>query len=557
MGSGTRPWLRDDGSERLFTLRLKGVDNPLDPDPLWDSTYGGGNTIYDSISNSSSRRLKEALNVHRKLSPEWDNFGFPIEKRLVFSDVVLWIPTTMWNSSSREGGERLFILSEKLKYRHRTEFEGELYKQRTPHYAIMPLKSLAPDEVVFQFGLGVYLPHKDDVQTAEVKIQQQGKKPATLPNWIFFEDQREIERPATLYAEQHFLLVANTLAESAIHSPYWFKQQQGYMMIDTHRQPQRTYGDDEYIEAGKITGSNAMTYCDFHALNEDEKSTQEQLKLIIHRKSQTDHKSASSETQHSDFGETIIHTNNNFSDDLLGGLTVISSDEKPIYRYRLAITGIILPSIQYPNIKHWLIHLNQQGQIANNDEKSQWIIRGNHQGIEWQKTDSDDAENNNDLDWHSLDTSQTLPFPEETPLSCRTAVLADTQYAILMLPQSLSFPLSHQSSRLGRSDDNDIALQLLNREDSIEWSRATRKKQSMGHLGLSAQHLSLSIEGHSLLVQQQSNSAPCYILQDESIVQTLEANSFSEATLSSKQELIVGNYLLQYTQEYIEDDEKV
>ncbi|MCK5902052.1 MAG: hypothetical protein KAG28_02795 [Cocleimonas sp.] len=576
MGSGARPWLRNDGSERLFTLRLKGVENPLDPDPLWESTYGGGHSIIEGNSNSNSRRLKEALSAHRKLSPEWDDFGFPTEKMLVFSDVVMWLPKRIWSSSSREGGERLFMLSEKLKFRHREDFGDELYKKREPHYAIMPLKSLALDEVVFQFGLGVYLPHKEDQQTAHVKIFQTGKTPKTLPPWIFFEDQREIERPAALYAEQHFLLVGKTIAEAAIQSPYWLNKPQGYLMVDTHREPNRIYGDDQFIESGEITGSGDSTFCEFHGLDEQGETNDEHIKLLITRLANLS-KSSDEKPQHipvsneatvpkptepttplhdNDFGETIINTSTEEQSNtsFLDGLTVVSGvDEPPRLRFRLAITGIILPRIDYPSIKYWVLHLDPKGMPADSDETSQWLLRGDRRHIEWCTVNSDKPDA--DPQWQSLDTqTNTLPFPDTNPLTLRAAVLGNKQHAILMLPQTLNYPLSHQESRLGRDPNNDIVLQLLNHDESIEWVRPTRRKQSMGHLDLSASHLSVHLEGQSLSVEQKSTSAPTHILYDQVITQTLEAKSFSKATLKPTQELIVGNYLLQYTKEVIEDE---
>ena len=122
------------------------------------------------------------------------------------------------------------------------------------------------------------------------------------------------------------------------------------------------------------------------------------------------------------------------------------------------------------------------------------------------------------------------------------------------MPQPLASPLSHQTISLGRGEDNQISLQLLSRNDSIEWRRATRRKQSMGHLGLSARHLNLNIEGQSMVLQQLSGSAPTYLLQDKMISQTLEPKSNTKVKLSSGEELIVGNYLLQYQREYTHDN---
>lgn len=551
MGSGIRPWLRTDGSERLFTLRLKGVESPLDPDPFWESHYSGGSSIYNEKSKSHNRRLKAALDAHRKLSAEIDEFEFPIEKMLVFSDVVMWLPEKIWNSSSREGGERLFMLSEKLKYRHRTDFGNELFMQRQPHYAIMPLKNLPQDEVIFQFGLGVYLPRENDKQTAEVKILQAGKEPEPLNNWIFFENKQEIERPSALYSEQYFLLIGNTLTESAIQSPVWFSQEQGFIMVDTHRQPNRIYGDDEYIVAGQISGSQDATICPFQTL--DNNSQQEALKLLIQRKHDNTHRgktftsSQNTTTTNKIAGETVISTD--ISADPLAGLTVISTNKAPEYVYHLTIKGIVLPRIDISAIKHWQIMLDNQGMPIESDTQAEWIIRGNQQSLEWSHADT------NKQEWKILDinSNHTLPFPIETPLTSRLAPLQNKQHGILLLPQALAYPLSHKTKTLGRNTKNDIVLQLINHPESIEWQHKTKRKQSMGHLGLSAHHLSLQIKGQSLQIQQQSMTSPVYILQDNMITQTLKAKSYAETTIKSSQEIIVGIYLLQYNKEYLYD----
>lgn len=558
-GSGVRPWLRKDGSERLFTLRLKGVEHPLDADPYWESNYGGGSTVYDVASQSTSRRLKDALDAHRKLSAEKDEFDFPIERMLVFSDVVMWLPSKIWSSSSREGGERLFLLSEKLKYRHRTDFGDELYQQREPHYAIMPLKTLAEDEVVFQFGLGVYLPREDDVQTAVIKVLQRGQAPTELPPWQFFETPSGNERASTLYAEQHFLLLGKNLANSAIQSPHWITKNDGYLMVDMHRQPNRIYGDDEYLQADGLSSIGETTICSFSAVGGEE-----HLKLMIERnveatstvkEQREQHDTRAEPTAEVISGDTVIDVDNDYSENPLAGLTVISSDEDPVfhYRYSIVITGIILPRINYVGIKYWVLHLDADGMPAAKNEVSQWLIRGNQTVLEWCETAT--------AQWQTLelkDTSNPLPFADAdgNPILCKAPILANKHYGILILPQPLATPLSHQKVTLGRAVDNQISLQLLNREDSLEWQRATRRKQSMGHLGLSSQHLELSIEGQSLLLRQLSKSAESFILEDGMITQTLKPASGDSVTLRSDTEVIVGNYLLQYKREY-RHDEKV
>jgi hypothetical protein len=411
----------------------------------------------------------------------------------------------------------------------------------------MPLKTLATDEVVFQFGLGVYLPREEDQQTAIVKVLQQGKEPTELPNWQFFETPYGNERASTLYAEQHFLLLGNNLQESAIQSPNWFTKNHGYLMVDTHREPNRIYGDDDYVSAGKISSRGETTLCAFHTTEK-----KEHLKLIIERNLDnsidTKTNEVTTKTPQLSSSDTVISTDNDYNESPLAGLTVISSDEDPIfhYRYLLAITGIVLPRLDYAAIKYWVLHLNAQGMPAEKDETSQWTLRGNRQLLEWCETTT--------KQWQPLETGDSLPFPSDNPIAYRPPVLAKQHYGILMLPQPLASPLSHQTVTLGRGEDNQISLQLLNRDDSIEWQRATRRKQSMGHLGLSSRHLSLSIEGQSLLLQQLSNSAQTFVLQDGMITQTLQPASGEQLKLTSGSEIIVGNYLLQYKREYTHDD---
>ena len=541
-GSGLRPWLPHVGRALLFTLKLKGVEDHLDPDSLWEHTYGGGGSIYETISKSSNRRLKDALDAHRKMSYTYEEgFEFPIDKMMVFSDVVIWLPQSIWNGSAREGGEDLFMLSEKLKYRHRSDFSEELLNQQTPHYSIMPHQQLDEDEIIFQFGLGVYLPRGGDVQTAEIKIIQAKGKPLSFPDWVFFEDQNRVTRAATIYEKQHHLLIGNNLMSSAIQSPSWFTQDKGYLVLDTSGAKDGSYADDAYISAGDVSTSGNATFCAFHTV--DGVEPVEQIKLLIQRKQ--DDGGTDSSSVDAAYGDTVIMTNTDLDNDPLSGLTVISSNNEPVFLYYLSITGIVLPKIDFPNIKHWLLQLNQQGMPAATDEDIKWIIRGDNKTIEWCYAESQQ--------WQDFPIEKEAPFPDTSPLTIRSPALEDSQFGILMLPEVFASPLSHNTITLGRENDNGMMLQLINRDDSLIWTDNTTHKLSMGHLGLSAHHLSLQIKGQNLSVQQQSKSAPTYILEDQIITQTLEADSFTEATLNSSHEIIVGNYLLQYTKELVHD----
>ena len=570
MGSSTRPWLRNDGSERLFTLRLKQVENPLDPDALWEDEYGGGSSMIESISKSSTRRLKVALDAHRRLTPQKQEFDFAVENMQVFSDVVVWLPSTLWHHSSREGGERLFMLSEKLKYRHRTDFGDALYQQKPPCYAIMPLDSLAADEVMFQFGKGVFLPDSNAQQTATIKVLQTGKAPIALANWIFFEESQEIERPSALYSQQHFLLVAASHQEAALQSPYWLTQENadnptpanGSIMVDTHRDPERIYSYGNDIGVGTITAQEDGIRCEFYA----QQNKNNTLQLYIQRLTPLDEKV----TEHAEEdnttriqakssypNETIIDRHD---ESLLSGLTSLNIQQHTNdLRYQIAIIGIVLPRIEGAGIRYWILSLNAAGMPAEADETVRYRIRGNTHLDALQWCDTQIGIEHTTPAWQPLTLETDLPFLSTHELHLEPPKIAQKHYAVLPLTHVLAYPLSARKITIGRYEakskhNADIALNLLSRTDSIEWIRASRRKQTMEHLGTSAQHLQLSIKGIRLQLKHISQSSPSYILQQDTVIKTLAAKSAAKVSLSARQTIIMGNYLLQFQQDYTGDD---
>lgn len=255
--------------------------------------------------------------------------------------------------------------------------------------------------------------------------------------------------------------------------------------------------------------------------------------------------------------ETIIDRDD---EPLLSGLTSLNSEQH--YNdlcYQLAIIGIVLPRIEAAGIRYWILSLNAAGMPAEADETIRYRIRGNThlEALQWCDTHLT-AEHNEPI-WQALTLETELPFLSTHELQLEPPKIAQKHYAVLPLTEVLAYPLSAQKMTVGRyeakrKNNADIALNLLSQADSIEWIRASRRKQTMEHLGTSAQHLQLSIKGIRLQLQHISQSSPSYILQHDTVIKTLAAKSAAKVSLSAGQEIIMGNYLLQFQQDYTRDD---
>ncbi len=162
-------WLGQD--DRLFTLKLNHVHNPLDPTSLWVAQYAGGRDIVESVSGSSANRLQAALDRHRCSAVRKDVRGHLTRKAMVFCDVVMWMNGGVWRQDAQKGGPGLETLADNLARLHEEHFSEILAYPRKPSYTVMPDDTLSADMVVFQFGLGVFVPHPEDRLKADIQLQ--------------------------------------------------------------------------------------------------------------------------------------------------------------------------------------------------------------------------------------------------------------------------------------------------------------------------------------------------------------------------------------------------
>ncbi|HHL19229.1 MAG TPA: hypothetical protein ENJ33_05795 [Thiothrix sp.] len=578
------PWLRSDRKTRLFTLKLLNVDDPLDADAIWNQSTGGDDTMIDSKANNAahtSRRLQQALNAHRYTTTAYRGKA-PIRRTYVFSDVVLWIAAHIWRDADIDGGNDLFYMTERLRYQHQQAFsEDEHYQQRPPHYAIMPLDNLATNEVICQFGMGVFLPNRNDEKTASISITRQGNKARTAHQfkpWIFFEPMRDqqgqlihppqgvkIERPVGLYATQKMLLIAQKKENSAIHSPLWIKAtNEGEIIVNMNAKRPSTYGDDVYIRSETPRRDQTQTTCRFHAKGDKNDA----ITLLIDRSVKTTAvmDMLSPEPLPSTSGANTIIDN---EEDTFGGLSQIDSsdDDQPDYLYQLELTGIVLPKLDSLKgrgaryLSHWLLYLDQDGALAQHESAIAWIIKGEKTAtaLKWKA--------HADKTWKTLDNSQPLPFfsnvqdaqhaehvQHEKMLSLPAPELASKQFGILPLARhSFSIPLPLNSITLGRDmgDKNtaDIPLGLLNQSSTLVYKNS-KKHGNLAIIGLSGQHVQVHLSERRLVLQQISRSKTYVLNAEGSIRRTLTLKQ-PMVKLSANEGIMLGAFRFQFVESFM------
>lgn len=279
-------WLGND--ERLFTLKLQNVANPLDPHPLWENRYSGNDEITESLSGSKNRRLKDALEAHRCSVIKEDERGWRVITPLIFSDMAVRISEDEWNRDTRLGGKKVEILADNLTRLHNEYFGRDLAGPRPPAYVVMPDPALKNDEVMFQFGLGVFVPQKADQLIGRLELQIKDAPWQPLPQWIFWENSKEILRDTAIYAEQQFLLISPSPESATVRpplmedgNPLWFSHGKGCLMFNLSLQ--RAFGDGEFISDGEFIPQEEdnTTICQFSNLLPSDQDAVEQLLLKI------------------------------------------------------------------------------------------------------------------------------------------------------------------------------------------------------------------------------------------------------------------------------------
>jgi len=253
------PWLGD--NEKLFTLKWEQANLSLDPQVLWDARYGGGR---------ESGGLRGALDNHRFICVETDERGRLKDTFKVFTDVILWIPAAMWRQEIQVGAARIERLVDNLAKHHEEDFGDDLAFDRTPAYAVMPNPNpnSPENELVFQFGLGVFVPLPTDRRVERVELKIQDRTPwLPLPDFTFWKGGKPTRRPMALYENQQFLLLGASLEDAAIQAPpaendrkAWFSHNRGSAWFNLGLgERDGCFGDDRCVSDGTFVHRDPET----------------------------------------------------------------------------------------------------------------------------------------------------------------------------------------------------------------------------------------------------------------------------------------------------------
>ena len=233
----------------VFSLMLVKVDDPFDPDPLWDRKYGGGPGIVEESSKDADFRLQAALDGCRDIKFVRDDAGRFREQTPVFTDVAVWVPEAKWRADAQHGGHRIEALATNLASLHGRKFARSLPGDREPNYTVMPDKDLAENAVAFQFGFGVFIPNEDDDLLGEIRMRRTLEDDAvSMPEWSFWRKGAQIKRPVGVYRGQGSMLIANDRSVP-IRAPLWFAGERGHISVNlSAADSERVYPSDDEVE---------------------------------------------------------------------------------------------------------------------------------------------------------------------------------------------------------------------------------------------------------------------------------------------------------------------
>jgi|GEM_PF-2741310 len=513
-------------SPLLYNLMLDNVADVLDADALWQ--YGGNVQSQDKPRQAG---LRKALQDHPTgIGRKINGNVFNSITYKVFSDVAVWISEELWHEQDLSGNDALFVMADKLLYLHADDFKGLLYQNREPHYSIMPMASLARDQILCQFGLGVFIPGPDDHQTGELRIHTSKKQSHSLPEWWFYEKADEhlpvqkIARPAGFYEKQYSLLIGNGLDNAAIHSPVWFEQEPGgYILVDSRTQPVSFKGDGKIVQTGTCTQNSGISHCPFYAKDNPQDALSLQIGPVGIR---------------TDTLESHTFVDNSNDQPLSGYTFVDSDDEAAAIDLALCLTALALPRTRAlpGKSRYWVMSFDSGGFPAATPVETFWQLRGDVNGnLAWRMA-SEQVWQPTALPLAGTDVP--LPIASEMPLHLMPSPLPDSYLALYSLPMPLVLAgLDDGRCTIGRAAD--IVIDFLTRPDSLSNGTET---DTLNNLRFSREHLALEVQGGQLGITQLSATAPTYIQQHGAAFQDLAVNNMAE--LGPDDRVIVGCYVL-------------
>jgi len=585
--SDTAERYQDSGEDLgVFTLSLSGVEDPFDPDPLWDRKYGGQSGIAEQMSGDNEFRLQAALDGCRAVRFARDDAGRFREQSPIFTDVVVWISGKRWHADAMHGGRRIEALASNLADLHRRKFGRSLPKDRKPNYTVMPDDALAEEIVTFQFGSGVFVPSSWDVLEGTVALQFGGDGPAAeLPQWSFWRNGAQLRRPVGVYRGQDSLLISSDQS-SPVRSSLWFNHGKGYISINLNTaDSERVFTDPQHIlvsdarEPTKISGTFQCTLQPKGGGSETMALTMKRLRepkvnawpdedipaSHIARPKPPEKKAPPPPPPAK--ATEIVRME---PEELLAGSDATApshideqEDQTPIStRYMLKLAGIALLRIDgeryVDGLRDWTIWFDKDGQPVDFEKAAKFDTT---KGLALAATSAEP------ILYYRLPNDQKFKPVQAVPcvlatssggyLNLAPAPVPAVYHGILMLNPGVSFPLSPKPLVLGRSnitpdaDQPDLPLELLNHPDGLNWEPgAGYEGAKLNSLNLSRRHVTVQLDKNELKMSMADGKMPVFVVDaDGKSRKTLEPGARKPIVLKPGQEFLIGNYLIRFHEE--------
>ncbi|EXJ14146.1 hypothetical protein [Imhoffiella purpurea] len=516
-------WLPPYNDHLLWQLRLTGVEDPLDPDALWDNSGGSGRHIQESSSGEAGKRLCRALQDHRR----WVRLNDPGHGRWIlghrcFTDVILHIPRQTWDQDIRTtGGERIEVAAQNLIFRHQQDFKSSLPTGRQPRYLLRPDSRLPANEVLFLFGPAVFLPDPQDQPVFDLQPSLD-KAPLVLDSLQWLPSKHAQAQPPGFYADQECLLLTPE-GSGPIPLPGWRTEDDTYLFL-------------------RRTGENDWAVYSDSSREWQASERRQGDRWIFELRSPDGH-----ESQHLAL-ELVPASVSRFQSYGDAGGTLIPGLPSPVSPYTLELEAILLPSL-HQGLRQWTIWLEPEGTPATPERigrhpddliRLQLDGRGISLAIPGRPLLTLGDRIAEPVEIGQTD-AKLLPF--ELPGS----------HGLLSLPRPDLYSPADERRLLGRTDPAnpgnrpDFALDQLAQPRGLFWSSGTDPGFTLNNLSLSRSHAWIWVEDDQLLAEACKPSCPLMHLdRNYRPLPIPEDRNDRPLVIPPGDCLLAGHYLLRY-----------
>lgn len=574
------------GDQRLYTLKLVNVSDYFDADALWDKKYGGNPKIEEHQSKDPSLRLYKALDTHRRRESQvkGDQSSWLEMVSKVFSDVAVRIPESVWADQRQLGFEDLKVLLDTLPRLHKQSFGDQISKGRAPSYALIPDQHLKKGEIVFHFGLGVFIPSPADQKIGEIRMRiDEGAQWQPLDAfWVLDKDGRPVSRPPAIYQGQEALRISPDISQGAVGAPsdgetaLWHAHGKGHIYLNFREQTNKSQAlaesDGQFLDRGKLHKASD----DFHrtvfvfangqtektAGRPDEPADNDKIWVEIN------FSQAAIEARREDPKpagrrppmeppkpqETPSEPENGRE-----GKNAAGDHSKPFGEYALVLDGFALPRIdkfKIDGLEGWRLPILSDGRpLAAGEQEIHTrqpvlTLTANNGSTRMQALmpDGQSAGEISNFPWTRHLTDDLRLRIEPPP---------DEGFFLGLLraasPQTLAV-LGRQPLSIGPSSSNpdkhpDIALDILQAPECLQWAsgRPGQPGQCMGRINLSSRHASVELNGGRLEIRILKGSTAVFGLDARRRFKScLRPKEKGKLTLEPGEYLIIGTGLLRF-----------